>query len=516
MDTDRLWTIGASAFEDGLYDQAYRALGRFIALAPEDPRRGDAGVIRGKAALALGRNEDALAEFQGALGSKTQVIPVGEVVFWQAEALFRLNRFAEALTRYRRFLTDSPASPYAPDAWFGRGQCELHEEDSSAAIESFQALVTQYPQNRLVAGAAYSAALELVRAKRWDDALTLLETYGARYPTSPTVAESRYLLGVSLVEKGRTAEGIRALEGFLTVAPKHDLAPTARALLADTYAKTGRPRNAIAQYQLLLKAPGSPALAAQALYQVGELSRKLALVPDAEAAWQALRRDYPQDALAAEAGLALVELEQGRRQFVRATTLAREVAQRGGPRRVAALLLVGESAIAAGNLREAEQGYREALLDAPQGSAEGQRAAGGLLALGERHFKATRLEEAARVYGLVAERAVGGSDLQLRAVAGTGIVAEARGDMDEARRRYQEIVGSTTDRDLVRWAEARLKVLEPPAPPDAEKAGQAAESAGGATADGQPATPVHGATDSPGTPAEAPKTPATAKTGDGS
>src|SRR5206468_12766156 len=49
---------------------------------------------------------------------------------------------------------------------------------------------------------------------------------------------------------------------------------------------------------------------------------------------------------------------QGRRQFLRAAVLAREVAARGGERRLDALLLVGESALAGGSVRDAEEGYR--------------------------------------------------------------------------------------------------------------------------------------------------------------
>ena len=138
LETDRLWTIGASAFEDGLYDQAYRALGQFLALGLHDARRGDAAIIRGKAALALGRVDDALGLFQLAEALPTQVVPTGEVLFWEAEALFRLSRFGEARERYGRFLASAPASPYAPDALFGRAQCELQLDQAAAAHKALE------------------------------------------------------------------------------------------------------------------------------------------------------------------------------------------------------------------------------------------------------------------------------------------------------------------------------------------------------------------------------------------
>jgi hypothetical protein len=58
--------VGAGAFDDGLYETAYRELGRFIQLAPTDGRRGDAALLRGKAAFWLERYAEALAEFDAA------------------------------------------------------------------------------------------------------------------------------------------------------------------------------------------------------------------------------------------------------------------------------------------------------------------------------------------------------------------------------------------------------------------------------------------------------------------
>jgi len=54
---------------------------------------------------------------------------------------------------------------------------------------------------------------------------------------------------------------------------------------------------------------------------------------EAEAAWKALRRDHPRDPLAERAGMELAALYLKRRQFEPAAELARQVAERGLPRR---------------------------------------------------------------------------------------------------------------------------------------------------------------------------------------
>jgi TolA-binding protein len=238
----------------------------------------------------------------------------------------------------------------------------------------------------------------------------------------------RYLLGVAQIESGRTADGLRTLGQFVAAEPTHDLVPTARVLMAETEVKAGRLRDAIEQYRAVAKtAPQSP-LTPKALYQVGELSQRLGRVADAEAAWTTLRRDYPGDALASPAGLEMASLYLKRRQYEQAMETARAVADGGGSERLEALLVLGESALQARRTAEARRAYAAAVAEAPADSA-------------------------ARYRGL----------------AGVGLVAEVQREREAAKRAYQEIVDGARDAELVRWAQARLKGLEPrPAPPRAK------------------------------------------------
>src|SRR5262249_14264439 len=88
-EADRLWLVGPGAFSVGLYETAYRELGRFIQAAPADPRRGDAALLRGKAAFSMDRYAEALAEFDAAETYPPTGATPGEAIFWQGEALFR-------------------------------------------------------------------------------------------------------------------------------------------------------------------------------------------------------------------------------------------------------------------------------------------------------------------------------------------------------------------------------------------------------------------------------------------
>lgn len=416
---DRLWIVGSQAFEDTLYDLAYRELGRFLEAFPEDPRRGDALFLRAKAAFALGRYAEALGEFEAAEFVPLTLVTPGEPIFWQGEALFKLKRFAAARERYARFIRANPTSPFVDDALYARGWSALELGQLDDALESFRRLLTDRPESPLAPSAAYALVRELAHARRWGEALPVLKGYPARYPDSPWLGEVRYLLGVAELEAGGTAAGITALERFLDRHPGHDLAPNALWLLAEGLAKTKKEREALARYrQLSDRFPQHP-LAAQALYRAGELARRLGLAQDAESAWRALQAARPGDPLTLRAGLEMASFYFERRLWSRALETAQGLVE--GPAEVSleAALLAGESALNLGRQAEAQGAFERALGQAPPGSPEA-----------------------------------------FRARAGLALVHEASGELAKAREAYGAIVEGSEDQELVRWAKARLARLE--------------------------------------------------------
>jgi TolA-binding protein len=428
---DRLWAVGTGAFEDGLYELAARELGRFAQAAPADARRGDGAYLRGRALFALGRYAEALAEFEAAESYPVTRAATGEPMFWQGESLFRLRRIEEARDRYARFLAMKPASPHVAEALYARGMADLELGHPDTAVGAFLEFLRDHATHERAPIVAYSAARELVRAKRFDEALPVLAPYASRYPRSPYLVEARYLLGVTQLELGR-AEGVRTLEQFLAQSPTGELAVTARLLVAEAQTKAGRLREALEHYLALVRAAPTHALAPQALYQAGDLALRLGRVAEAEAAWGALRRDFPQHALAGPAGLATARLHERRKQWEQALETAQWVADLRGPERPDALLIVGQSALQLRRNPESAQAYHTAMAEAPPGS--------------KRYFEG---------------------------LAGLAAALEAATDREGAKRAYREIVDAAPDAELIRWARARLQALEPPPPPPARDAARA-------------------------------------------
>jgi TolA-binding protein len=430
-EAERLWLVGAGAFADGLWDVAYRDLGRFVELAPGDPRRGEASLLRGKAAFSLARSAEALgraadtqarygealAEFEAA--EKHAAAAAGEALFWQGEALFRLRRLEDASDRYARFLATGARSAFVPEALYARGMAELELGHPDRALAALLELLRAYPDHERAGSAAYSAARELVRAQRWEEALPLLTGYASRYPGSPYLAETRYLLGLAELQTGRGDAAVRTLEQFVAQHPGHELTPTARTLLADEHLRAGRLRQALEQYQAFVRAAPGHGEAPRALARIAELAARLGRPAEAEAAWAALRRDYPRDERVGAAGLAMAKLHAGRKQWDRALEAAETVAELRGPERVPALLVAGQSALQLRRNAQAVQAYHSVVQEAPDGSSE-------------------------RFEGL----------------AGLGLASEEVKDTEAARRAYQQILAQSREERFVQWARERLQRLE--------------------------------------------------------
>src|SRR5882724_5209536 len=173
---ERLYMVGGRALDDQFYPVARRALERFVAQYPADPRQPRALVMLGKARLALNDPQSALEAFTRAASALTAPAELMEANLWQAEALLRLKRFGEARTAYDEVVRTNAASPLAPDALYGRALCDLELKRPEPAVTALRDFLGVWPDHALAAGATYQLARGLVDLKRVSEAQPLLAT----------------------------------------------------------------------------------------------------------------------------------------------------------------------------------------------------------------------------------------------------------------------------------------------------------------------------------------------------
>jgi len=412
----RLRLVGERAFADGLHLVARRALERLVAEYPGDPGFPGALLLLGRVRLTLGDVESALEAFR-----RLQTLPAPgsplEGKFWEAEALYRLRRFAEARTAYEMVVRRDAASPVAADAFYGLGLSELELRRPEAAIAALQEFLAAWPEHRLAPAASFYLAQALVEVKRYSDALPLLTAFPTKYPSHTLVPDALYLLGWTRVTSGETQQGLADLRAFVAAAPTHDLAAAARRMITATVARYGNRTELQEAYKALLEqTPPTP----EALYDAGDVAGRLGRPKDQEAAWRRLRKEFPADPIAQRAALKLANAAFKRKDWKEAAEQAQAAAE----------------------------------------SHEDSVRAEALLLQGESELKRGRFSAAAKAFDAVGAVKTVEADTRYRALAGLGLAREQLKDLRAALAAYEAVASKSPDATLRDWARDRAAVVK--------------------------------------------------------
>jgi TolA-binding protein len=413
---ERLWLVGSSAFADGLYPLARRALERFVTENPDDKRAPDAFLMLGKARLNGGDAEAALEAFRLAQTFTPQPGGPLEVKLWEAESLLRLKRFAEARAAYDEVFRTDATSPLAVDALYGFGLAELEMKRPDAAASAFRDLLQTWPAHRLAPSATFSLAGALVELKRFNEALPLLESFATKYPGHKLAPDAQYLAGLTRVQTGDRRAGVADLRAFVDRYPSHDMAPAARRLITETLARFGDRDDLEESYKALL-AQTPPT--AEALYDAASVAGRLGRPKDQESVSRRLVDEFPQHPLARRAALELASVTFKRKDWKESATFARAAAE----------------------------------------SEEDAVRAEGWLQTGEAELKLKRFPAAAKAFeSVVAVKNVEAA-VRYRALAGLGLAREEQKDWKAAFTAY-EAASRTPDATLRDWAKQRAAAMK--------------------------------------------------------
>jgi TolA-binding protein len=416
-DADRLWLVGERAFTDGLYPVARRALERFVSQYPKDARLPEAVLLLGKARLRAGDADGALEAFKRAQTLSPAPGRPQESRFWEAEALFRLKRFAEARGAYDAVVRTDAASPFAADAVYGRAWCDLEMKLPDPAIAGFREFLQTWPEHAQAASATLQLARSLADEKKPGEAVAVLQPFAAKYPGSRLAPDAQFLLGWAKTNSGDARGGLADLRAFVAANPAHDQAPAARKIIAQAMARGGDREEQLEAYKVLMEQ--EPA-SADALYNAVQIATRLSRPKDVEAAWKRLSTDFPDHALTRRAALDRANAAFKEKNWKTAAALGQQAARSEDDAvKAEALLLVGES-----------------------------------------ELKQKRFAPAAKAFEAV--KSVGDVDagVRYRAMAGLGLAREEQQDWKAALAAYESVVNRSPDATLRDWARERATAMK--------------------------------------------------------
>jgi len=413
----RLWLVGERAFADGLHPLSRRVLERFVTEHPNDARLPSALLLLGRTRLALGETDLALGAFRRVRPLAPPAAQQLEARFWEAEALYRLKRFAEARAAYDEVMQKDAASPLAPEALYGLALCELELQRPDAAVKAFRDFTTTWPEHAQAPSATFYLAQTLFDLKRYAEAVPLLASFPTKSPRHKLAPDAQYLLGSTRVAMGERDAGVEDLKAFVAAYPSHAQAPAARQAITGTLAKHGNKTQQQSAYtQLMQQSPPTP----EALYDAGLIAGRLGQAQNQDAAWRRLRKEFPSHSLAHQAALELARAAFKRKSWQEAATQAKAAtASNDDAVRAEALLLTGESELKLNRFREAAKSFET--------------------------VGAVKNLEAADRY---------------RALAGLGLAREQLEELRAALTAYESVASKCPDATLRDWARDRAAAVK--------------------------------------------------------
>jgi TolA-binding protein len=416
-EADRLYMVGERALADRFYPVARRSLERFVAQYPNDRRLPQASLMLGKARLALNDPQSALEALTRAAPGLSAPADVLEAKFWQAEAQFRLKRFAEARTAYDEIVRTDAGSPLAPNAMYGLAWSEWELKRPEPAANAFREFLTTWPQHENAASATLQLARALIELKRLGEAQPLLSGFSGKYPGTKHVPDAQFLLGWVKANGGDPQGGLADLNAFLAANPNHPQAPAAQRLIAQVAGKHGSKQQMQQSYRTLMEQePPS----ADALAQAADIAKRLSSPKDVDAAWRKLKAGFPDHPATHQLAGELAATAFKQKNYKEAATLGQIAAQ----------------------------------------SDEGSVRADAWLTVGESELKLKRFPQAAKAFEAVGAINDVEPNARYRALAGLGLAREEQKEWKAALAAYEMVAGRSPDSTLREWARERVTAMK--------------------------------------------------------
>jgi tetratricopeptide (TPR) repeat protein/plastocyanin len=187
----------------------------------------------------------------------------GAALFWKAFSHEEEQNHARALALYEEVVTKHPASPYADDACYKRGEIlELRLHDYDRALAEYERLVKLFPASDRAALGWYSRGEILTQKNDYDNAIK-------QYDNARTQAAGQKKAARDGMYLRRAEERIAFLQAH---AKDHDGVPLTRFLEAQEAARRGRAAEAADRLAKLLADYPDAAIA-----PLAEVERALAL-----------------------------------------------------------------------------------------------------------------------------------------------------------------------------------------------------------------------------------------------
>ncbi len=272
---EALYVRGACLFDLERYAEAEKALAAYVK-ADERGRFGDDAIL--KMSVAQSRTGDkarAVAGFERFL----ELYPKSELAvqtrYQLAEGLFELKRYDKAAQRYAEVLEQKEeAVALQPFALLGLGLCAHERGQWKEAATRFGELASTYAQSELRPQALYRQGQALLKDKRPEEAEAAFLSLTAQYAKHDLARPSWVAVGTSRQQRGAWDEAAAAFAQAAQAGGTSEDQPRVLYELAWSHREAGREAESLQAFRDLAKAFPKDPLTADASFHLAEAKYK--------------------------------------------------------------------------------------------------------------------------------------------------------------------------------------------------------------------------------------------------
>jgi len=257
----------------GEYDKAIAGYKSFLEIYPDSVYNDYIQFQLGVAWLRSDDTDAAILAFRKLLADYPSSNLVDDARYFLSVTYFQKGLFARAREELEAFAKNCKDSPFRPQALFLLAECWMNEGAYQKAIEHYQAMRQQFPEEAaLQQKADYEIAHATFEMGQMAEAQRLFSDFVTRYPDSPFSPNVLFWLGQSLAAQGDHAGARRAFERMIRNYPHHEGVADAYLGIGRAYAAEGDQAMALRSYESALQSA-----------QAGEATRAMTLMAIADA-----------------------------------------------------------------------------------------------------------------------------------------------------------------------------------------------------------------------------------------
>lgn len=271
---EALYVRGACLFDLERYAEAEKALAAYVK-ADERGRFGDDAIL--KMSVAQSRTGDktrAVAGFERFLTLYPKSELAVQTRYQLAEGLFELKRYDQAAQRYAEVLEQKEAAALQPFALLGLGLCAHEQGQWKDAAERFGELASTYAQSELRPQALYRQGQALLKDKRPEAAEAAFLALTAQYAKHELARPSWVAVGTSRQQRGAWDEAAAAFAQAAQAGGAGEDQPRVLYELAWSHREAGREAESLQAFRDLAKAFPKDPLTADASFHLAEAKYK--------------------------------------------------------------------------------------------------------------------------------------------------------------------------------------------------------------------------------------------------